>query len=330
MQIRFRWWALFAALLLSAGCENLTPRPEGANPAALGLSMQWLGKFFGWSASKPQNVHLVRWNGQGAVTTQARVLTTNFHQDGRAYLLNARPGRYAVIAVSEVIAQHRPHDDPIALAGMPAVVPRTALFSGNIHFLSRRVEEDSHFTEEQFLVETTYLSAGMIRETLTRVPQGRFTFMGAMAVKADTGISREDAAVLHFYPLKNPPLLDDEGMIVFPDYQWDYRATSLDVNRGKNAETGFLTHALADLKGSGWEPAVRRALEVLAGRGERGDRGRAGGGGPPYLAPPMEGGVVKRSIISRSWVFNNSVRSKPMVSDIFFSRTWERSTKSLM
>ena len=118
MRTNFHAAALILLALLGcglAGCLPPAPAPEEGKPAALGLSVENNSELITWITGNPEWIHLVLWNEQDDVTAQTKVVTTNFFQDNRVYLLNAEPGRYAVIATTETARHPRPPKDQRAV-----------------------------------------------------------------------------------------------------------------------------------------------------------------------------------------------------------------------
>ncbi len=270
--------ALLGVALISGlgGCLRPAPAPVGPERGALGISVENRWESTGFFAETPEWVHFVRWNDKGDAAAQTEVVTTNFFRDNRAYLLNVRPGRYAVIATTEVARREKAADERVADGGgesrpRGAIARRAeesgsgprfvrASFSGAGPLLARTHDPNEGATGE-IRIMTTYLSDEMIRRTMVEVAPGGFTFAGHLAVQRDHGITQGDRAVNHFHPLENPTLLDHSGVIVVPAVESASRGTRLKIERGRDATAGFLAQALRDLEGSGWVPAVRRALE---------------------------------------------------------------------
>jgi len=89
---------LSAALLLLAillcGCETVPPIPEMTRPESSGLGVEVK---IGWQALPPDKIYFARIDNEDGLLQQ-QVFTSNHSKEGRAYLLNARPGTYVAVA----------------------------------------------------------------------------------------------------------------------------------------------------------------------------------------------------------------------------------------
>jgi hypothetical protein len=82
---------------LLAGCAT-QPIPELSQPqsAALAIDVTLLGTTLGFLSNKPHQIYFARVEGEDGLLQQ-QFIRSNYINDGRAYLLNARPGTYVVI-----------------------------------------------------------------------------------------------------------------------------------------------------------------------------------------------------------------------------------------
>lgn len=258
----FRLGLLISTLLpvALAGCVPPAPGPAAETSAAIGISLENRWETAGWFGNIPEWVHLVRWSEDGDVTNQTEVVTSNFQRGNRAYLLNAKPGRYSAIASSEVSAIA---SDDALVASRAGSRPQLASWrGGGAQSLAKRDNGDDNGADEVF-IETTYFSRDMIRNSTVEAVPGTITFMGDYVVVRDRAISQGDGAQRHFHPLENPKLLDYLGMEVIQTQVSASRSVELEFRRDKDAELKFLSAALVDLGGTGWESAVRRSLRSL-------------------------------------------------------------------
>lgn len=261
---------IFAALFLSglAGCLPPAPNPKGKEPAAVGISVENRWESMSSFGQTPEWVHFVRWNDDDDITAQKEIVTSNFFRGNRAYLLNAKPGRYAVIATTEIASNSNPSRRQEAVAGAARVARRPraqfASFRGPSRFLIQNSSLKEQPGADEIYVQTTFLDEAMIRRTLTEVKPGQFVFMGSLVLDRDRKGFEDDQALTHFFPLRNPALLDHLGLLVIPTDISTSRGTALKIERGKEAEAAFLASAVGDLRGSEWGATVQRALDILA------------------------------------------------------------------
>ena len=227
-----------AMTLGQAGCLPPAVDPVGPERGALGISVTNRWASMGFFAGKPEWVHFVRWNDKEETVAQTEVFTTNFSRDNRAYLLNARPGRYAVVATTELTRREEKPDNRRAVAGREgeswlrrAEAPGKGPRYVPVSFRGAKALRIGKAESGEKRTLTTYLSDEMIRRTMVEVAPGGFTFAGRLAVTRDLKISLGDRAVNHFHPLRNQTLLDYLGVIVVPSEESASRGTGLKIER---------------------------------------------------------------------------------------------------
>ena len=94
-------------LLGLAACVAPAPTPFNEESAALGLSMERQWKAGTGLNTYPDTAYFIRLTGNGKLTTQSELYHSNFYKDDQVYLLNAKPGRYVVVAVSDPLDAYR-------------------------------------------------------------------------------------------------------------------------------------------------------------------------------------------------------------------------------
>lgn len=250
-----------AAAMLLAGCLPPAPKPTAPENAIIGLTVtnRWdVGGRFG---ATPQWIHLVRWNDKDDIMAQKEIVTTNFQRNERTYVINAKPGRYSVIATSEVVWLEPQHDPTRAVVG------RDEARAIPVSMVARRMamDKDQGPSPGEVVLETTYLSEPSIRGTTVVVQPGGFTFLGNLDIDRDVHISDGDRAQKHFHPLRNPKLLNLLGVEVTPTQFHASRSTKLKQQGDKAAEQAFLAKAVEDFKDTAWEAIVQKRLAELGG-----------------------------------------------------------------
>lgn len=262
----FKLALLISALLpvALAGCVQQAPGPAAETSAAIGISVENRWETAGWFGNIPEWVHFVRWSEDGDVTNQTEIVTSNYQRGNRAYLLNARPGRYSAIAASEVAAIV---SGGALVASRAGSRPQRAILAswrgGGARSLAMRDNGDDNDGADEVFIETTYFSRDLIRNTTVEAAPGTIAFMGDYVVVRDRAISQGDGAQRHFHPLENPTLLDYLGLEVIQTQVSASRSVQMKYRRDKEAELKFLSGALDDLGGTGWQSAVRRRLRAL-------------------------------------------------------------------
>ena len=87
---------LFAILL--TGCATTQPIPELSQPQSSGLGLQVsLRAPIGIFSANPDQIYFAKIDGEDGLLQQ-QIIRSNYIKDGRAYLLNARPGTYVAVA----------------------------------------------------------------------------------------------------------------------------------------------------------------------------------------------------------------------------------------
>lgn len=230
-------WAMLL-LGLAACVAAPAPAPLNEGSAAIGLKMERQWKAGTGLNTYPHKAYFIRLTGNGKLTTQSELYHSNFRKDDQVYLLNAKPGRYVVVAVS----------DPLAKLGT-----RTAL--------------DALTGLGDFEVYTTYLNEPSILKTEVEVKPGSFTVMGSFLVEMEHSILYGDKAQRYFHLVVDQTIVDPYGNpLVDPDNSVASRANLVEDRRGKESEIQFLETALRHLAGSGWNPPLQRSLERARGR----------------------------------------------------------------
>ncbi|MCH9044609.1 MAG: hypothetical protein IIA40_00720 [SAR324 cluster bacterium] len=102
---------LTALMLLAGPASCLTaPPPANSDSAAIGIAVT-----LGLGDSTPKLVYFVRLTDSANLIEQIEVSRSNYSRGNRAYLLNARPGRYVAVAASVYVQRILP-GDPVASA----------------------------------------------------------------------------------------------------------------------------------------------------------------------------------------------------------------------
>ncbi len=112
---------LTALMLLAGPASCLTaPPPANSDSAAIGIAVTERVVSIGVSDITPKLVYFVRLTDSANLIGQIEVFRSNYSRGNRAYLLNAKPGRYVVVAISGY-AQLATYGDPVANAGVRAL-----------------------------------------------------------------------------------------------------------------------------------------------------------------------------------------------------------------
>lgn len=234
----------FLAVLLVVGllpmlvsCVRPAPPPKVPGTGAIGISVEkhWkTGIDFTEFADK---VYFIRLGDNTKLEKQTELFHSNFHRDRQVYLLNAKPGRYVVVAVSEALGK----------PGIPkGLDPLREL--------------------DQYEIITTYFNKALVLKTEVEVAPERIVVAGDFVVWMENGIAFGDKTQRHFYSVVNDTLVDPYGSPLIGPEENDANRGSLKENRsGRNAEMRFLQAAIKDLAGSEWSGLVQRRIAALKG-----------------------------------------------------------------
>ncbi len=217
-------------ILLIAGCA-VQPGPVPTKPAdpetsAIGIQIK-IEYPVGWGSWEPTRVYFVKIDDEGDII-QDQVIPSNFAKDGRIYLLNAEPGKYA--AVVSHISNHSGRQYPGGGSSATA---------------------------------TTYFSKELIEATKVNVGLGEFAFMGSYVVKTLAVWNWVFAD-----PVQYDPVQDHYRNLVRPTTQYSVCSIGSDSRRCYYGRVGeakrdddtraeFISSARDDLAEGGWESILK-------------------------------------------------------------------------
>lgn len=221
--------AILSVLLIS-GCASMpVPRMEDPQTSVIGIQIETQAPV-GIFSNKPDRVFFVRIDGESDIT-QSQVIPSNFAKDGRIYLLNAKPGKYAAVAAFR------------SQAGSPfgSAPPQPGVsFSVSIGKTGY----------------TTYFSKELIEATKVDVAKGEIAFMGSYVVKQSVGLKDAEPIQNHYAKLLAPGSSKSGfGHLLSGDYH--YRGVVNEAKRDSDARTEFLRKAKDDLAEGGWGQLIK-------------------------------------------------------------------------
>lgn len=217
------------SVLLFSGCTSMpVPRMEDPQTSAIGIQVETQAPV-GIFSNKPDRVFFVRIDSEGDIT-QSQVIPSNFAKDGRIYLLNAKPGKYAAVAAFRSQA-----GSPFAPAPRPGVS------------VSVSVGKTGY---------TTYFSKELIEATKVDVASSEVAFMGSYVVKQSVGLKDAEPIQNHYAELLAPGSSKSGfGHLLSGDYH--YRGMMGEAKRDNDAKTEFLRKSKDDLAEGGWGQIIK-------------------------------------------------------------------------
>ena len=214
--------------IMLGGCATTEPIPEMSQPQSAGLGIDITQRApIGIFTSKPDQVYFARIDGEDGLLQQ-QIVRSNYIKDGRAYLLNARPGTY--VAVATFFAR-------TTQSGPPQPGFSVTVGGGKSGF-------------------TTYLQKELVEYTKVSVREGDFAFMGSYMVNQSTGLDGADAVQAHY---KNviAPGASTSVFLMSLGGDAHYRGTMAERNGDEQARNEFLRNAKVDLGGSAWAARIK-------------------------------------------------------------------------
>jgi hypothetical protein len=198
-----------------------TPESQDAAFIAIKAGFRWL---------ETHRAYFVRLEEGGDPLSQPTLIPSNYFEDGYAYLLNARPGRYAAVAVALLKEGGTTHDG----------------------FTYPSIER------------ITLLPADAIRGTLVEVDPGSGAFMGAWTLSDPTWTQMADdeaadAAQRHYFRLMATEGIGKGGYVRKGHFR---RGFAPDADRGDVAWLEFLHNARKRLGDVGWSGIIDQAASA--------------------------------------------------------------------
>lgn len=259
-----------ACIALVAACVS-PPAPANTESAAISIIIekQWSA---GGSKENSHRVYFIRWNDSDDPTKQNDIIESNYHRDGRVYLLNAKPGRYSAVAATDFIgvAANR-YENPPRIVRRRSSSARPTLVSlissrpgadrGSPLLVMGDTDVDGGDQMDEYTAFTTYFSEDLVNKTSVVVREGEFAVMGRFQVLMSWGIRSGDRVQVYFFHAIGRKMSDPLGMPIFDiDHNLATRARLVKESRSKETRREILELALGDFRGSTWEPILRRQV----------------------------------------------------------------------
>jgi hypothetical protein len=218
---------VIAALL--TGCATTQPIPEITQPQSAAIAIDMTLKApIGIFSSKPDQIYFVK-TDSGDGLLQQQIIRSNYAKDGRAYLLNARPGTYVAVAAF------------FSRTGVPAGPASPGV---SVTVATGR----SGYT--------TYFSKELVKHTEVTVRENDFVFMGSFVVDQSAGLDGADEVQVHYKNVIAPGETTSLLGMAFGGSS-HYRGVMSERNVDERTRTEFIQKAKDDLAGSGWAARVK-------------------------------------------------------------------------
>lgn len=206
------------------GCATSQPIPDLLQPQSSGLGIEiTLQAPVAIFTSSPSQVFFAKTDGEDGLLQQS-IYRSNYVKDGRAYLLNAKPGTYAAVATF------------VSRDSVPAAPPPPGIS------VSMTVGRTGY---------TTYFSKELLEQTKVTVGESDFVFMGKYVIGESTGLEGADAIQIHYQNVIAPGATTG-GILHLMSGDYHYRGDLVERNNDKETREEFFLNAKKDLAGSGW------------------------------------------------------------------------------
>lgn len=231
---------IFALLLVGLGavltsCSQQRPATKINAVGAIGIVVERRWAADASPAEVSDKVYFIRLRDNEKLNKQQELFHSNFHRDGQVYLLNAKPGRYVVVAASDTV-----------------VKPGTTKGLDTLRGL------------DDYKVYTTYFNEALVKRTELLVRPDQFVVAGNYLVKMENAVNFGDKIQRHFYKVVNSTITDPYGAPIIDQDNSDASRASLQQDRGSGEwEMQFLAAAKRHLAGSEWTKLVQDRIDAL-------------------------------------------------------------------
>ena len=213
---------------LSACAGVPPPGPLDSQSAALGISVKLKAPIELFSRH-PDRVYFVKVDKDDDIYTASQIIPSNYVKGDYVYLLNATPGRYAVVA----------------------------------SFLEQRGQMGRSTTY------TTFFSEEVIKRTQTVVTSGAMAFMGEYVLGTSGSFDEADNAQRHYFHSLAPNALMGTGVMAnilsgMTSGTFYYSGMLKEEHKETQAEKSFLDTSAESFKGTGWGDRLQKRLDELS------------------------------------------------------------------
>jgi hypothetical protein len=216
---------------LAGGCANPPPPPTSQELSVVAIRV----------ATRPpiplttqanERIYFVRIQDETTLAS-SMPMRSNYFDGKYAFLLNAKPGRYAAVA-STIVRENESN------------------ISQPVH-KGRRVTVSVGFTVRSETGFTAYFPEEVIRSTLVDARAGTIAFMGEFVLDTSPGLANADKAQLYYRDYISPSDEDLIEMTGLFDVNFIYRGELHSAEQGPETNRRFLDATRERLIAGGWE-----------------------------------------------------------------------------
>ncbi|MCI0695974.1 hypothetical protein L0337_28740 [candidate division KSB1 bacterium] len=231
------------------GCAGTLPpvKPLSSEMSAIGIAVKTRAplKLFG---DKANMVYFIKLDEVDSVARanymvqSNQLIQSNYANKNQIYLLNARPGRYAVVA-----AFHSESTPDIPSGSGPGKSGVSVSVGLNMPSETKN---------------TTFFAKEIIKLTEVTVTPGAMVFMGDYVISQSTGFKEADETQLHYLQLIAPGAKTGYLSMAFSGSNY-YKGSLHEHKRDRQTEMQFFANALEHLKGSEWINIIHKEMDQL-------------------------------------------------------------------
>jgi len=225
---------LLSFSLISCAYNRIIPYTEGPDSSAIGVTINLKGSFISRSGTA-SGVYFIKLDDvkEASLFNQQKVIQSNYVNGKYVYLLNAKPGRYAIVA-----------------AYVDGTTPGLMVPTGSGQNTSFTTTSGTKYRQN------IYFSKDIIKITEMEVPRGQMVFMGKYKINKTKWFKELDQVQYHYQSVINPTKYFNH---------YPYKGSLLTSNKGKHKEEEFLrtTEKIETLKLGGWTDRVTKRLAIL-------------------------------------------------------------------
>lgn len=218
-------------MAIAFGCATTAPPPP-ANPDASIIGIAVEIDYPVLAKRRASEVHFVRLDDPAA---SGQIIASNFFSDGYTYLLNAPPGRYAVVAARFITTSSGP------------LTTETIEWKGGYKETTTRPGQTTSTST------TVYAPRSFFEESASTVGASEVGFMGEVVLDArGDWDDADDTQQLH-RDLLTPGHRERNVVLRFLSSAGHVPSAGYELDRGDAARERFLDQTRSRLAGTGWE-----------------------------------------------------------------------------
>jgi hypothetical protein len=236
--LKFKHFIIILVFIGLYGCAGTKPPPTplDSQSSIIGICLKTRTSIKIIS-KQPNLLYFISLNDTDTSYLKDAFIPSNYCKDDQIYLLNAKPGRYAVVAAFKSEQMYYPSSSP------------SEGFSVT-------------YTPPSEIKSTTLLSEEMIKMTDVTVAPGSVVFLGAFVVDQSMTFGDPDKVQAHYVQLISPDSKTGYFSQAFSGKHY-YKGSFHKKKCDENTEYMFLKNALVHFKDTEWESVINKRIRAL-------------------------------------------------------------------